>query len=204
MNVIQADALEWCKDNTRCHRGIITSLPELSEVKLTEDEYLKFLRQSAKSVLECITDKGYAIFIQTDRKKRGWIDKSYYITDEAYKAGFRMMWHKIALIKRVDVTDQYKPTYSHCLCFSKKGTSAPSTPDVIHRGQILYKNGLGLDAVSMCLSFLKSHHITTVIDPFVGKGSVLRVAKQMGFTGIGIDIDPEQCERTRFLLALTD
>jgi hypothetical protein len=197
MEIIQADALDWCKHNTTSHRGIITSIPDLSEVGLNETEYLEFLRQSAKAVLNCLTDRGYAIFIQTDRKQKGWIDKSYYITDEAYKGGFRMMWHKIALIRDVGVSNLYKPTYSHCLCFSKKGTPLRSTADVIHRGKTLYKNGLGYDAVKHCLIFLQKHDIDCVIDPFVGQGSVLLVAKEMGFTGIGIDIDPEQCEIAR-------
>jgi hypothetical protein len=198
MEIIQANALDWCRDNPSSQKGIITGIPDMSELDLNETEYLEFFRRSAKAVLNCLTDRGYAIFIHTDRKQKGWIDKSYYITDEAYKGGFRMMWHKIALIRDVGVSNLYQPTYSHMLCFSKKGTPQRSTEDVIHRGKTLYKNGMGYDAVEHCLIFLQKHNIDTIADPFVGQGTTLLLAQKMGFTrGVGIDICPKQCEIAR-------
>ena len=48
----------------------------------------------------------------------------------------------------------------------------------------------------MCLQFLKNKGILEVADPFVGQGTTLIVAKKLKFTdGIGIDNDPDQCEK---------
>ena len=96
--IVNGDALEWCQENVGNVPAIVTSIPDMSEVGMEETEYIPFLRQSAHHILNCITNTGYAIFIQTDRKKQGLIDKSYYISDEAIRvSGFRMMFHKISL-----------------------------------------------------------------------------------------------------------
>ena len=48
------------------------------------------------------------------------------------------------------------------------------------------------------IEFVKRYSTSTqVIDPFVGRGSTLEVAKKKGLSGIGIDIDPQQCTKTR-------
>ena len=41
----------------------------------------------------------------------------------------------------------------------------------------------------------------TILDPFVGSGTALRVCQQTGRNGIGIDINPEYIEMTRERLA---
>ncbi len=196
--IVNTDALEWCQGHIGSIPAIVTSIPDMSEVNMEETEYIPFLRKSAHHILNCITDTGYAIFIQTDRKKRGLIDKSYHISDEAIRLGFRMMFHKISLIRDVDVKDLYKPTYTHVLCYSKEGKPGRSTSDVYDRGSVLYKNGAGYETIKRSLEFLQTQHIHTVVDPFVGQGTVLKVAIECGFTsGIGIDIDAKQCEISR-------
>lgn len=201
--IVNTDALEWCQEHIGNIPAIVTSIPDMSEVNMEETEYIPFLRKSAHHILNCITDTGYAIFMQTDRKKQGLIDKSYYISDEAISSGFRMIFHKISLIRDVDVKDLYKPTYTHVLCYSKKGKPGRSTSDVYNRGSVLYKNGAGYETIKRSLEFLQKQHIDTVVDPFVGQGTVLKVAIERGFTsGIGIDIDAKQCEISRMHIQL--
>tara|TARA_A100001015_G_scaffold282462_1_gene346732 strand:+ start:346 stop:474 length:129 start_codon:yes stop_codon:yes gene_type:complete len=36
-----------------------------------------------------------------------------------------------------------------------------------------------------------------VIDPFVGRGTIPYIAKNLGLDSIGIDIDPKQCQEAR-------
>jgi hypothetical protein len=201
MEIIQADALDWLRLKSESQKAILTSIPDMSEVGLNPAEYVEFLRKSAQAILDATERHGYAIFIQTDRKYKGWIDKSYHITDVAYTSNYRMMWHKIALIRDVGKANLHLPTYSHMLCFSRDGTPLRSTADVIHRGDILYEHGLGRQAVEHCLTFLKNHKIDTIADPFVGHGTTLLVAQEMGFTGVGIDICPKQCEIARHNLS---
>jgi len=186
-----ADAIEWLEGKTL--DAIITSIPDMSEVNLSEDEYIPFLRKCASSCFKTITEKGYIIFIQTDRKCRGLIDKSYYITDEGIRNdNFRMIYHKIALIRPPDSNDKYRPTYIHILCYSKKGTPGRSTSDVYSRGDVSYKNGSGIEAVRRCVEYIQSKGIDTICDPFCGQGTTLLMAQDMGLNGIGIDICEEQ------------
>ncbi len=196
--VICSDGIKWCHKNKGQFPAIITSLPEMSEVDMEEKEYIRFFRRAAAAVLDAVTPDGYAIFIQTDRKSHGLIDKSYYITDEAMKLHMRLLFHKITLIKDVDSKDLYKPTYSHVLCYSKTGTPGAPTPDVYARGKTLYANGAGIETVTRCLTYLRNKGINTIADPFIGQGTTLILAIKMGFiAGVGVDIDKKQCEITQ-------
>jgi hypothetical protein len=215
--IIHGDGIKWCLENKGKVKAIITGLPDMSEVNMTEEEYIPFLRRASNSVLQAITDEGYAIFIQTDRKCKGLIDKSYYISDEAIRVlGFRMMFHKITLIKDVGHNDKYKPTYSHVLCYTKSGTLGNSNPDVYHRGELTHtikwrysiesgrkrrrrvkafnKNGTGIETMRRCLEYIQTKNIDTIVDPFCGEGTTLIIGREMGFQVIGIDIDEELCE----------
>ena len=195
--IICSDGIKWCQRNKGKIPAILTSLPEMSEVNMDEKHYIPFLRRAASAVLSATTEDGYTIFIQTDRKSNGLIDKSYYITDEAMKQGARLLFHKIALIKGVDSKDLYKPTYSHVLCYSRNGTPGAPTPDVYERGKTLYANGAGIETVRRCLEYLQNKGINTIVDPFVGRGTTLIIAMQLGFdSGLGVDIDKKQCAET--------
>jgi len=201
--ILCRDGIRWCRANKSKIPAIVTSIPDASEIglqtiktKTEEKHYTNFFLRAADAVFQATTDDGYAMFIQTDRKHSGLIDKPFLLSQAAYARGFRMMFHKIALIRKVNQTDLHKPTYTHVICYSKRGTPGKATPDVFPRGNVLYKNGAGVNAVAVCLHFLKAKGITTVADPFVGQGTTLIVAKKMKFTeGIGVDIDPEQCTK---------
>ena len=91
------DALEWLLKNKK-NPSIITSLPEMEEMKMKIKEYESFFRQSARLCLDSVNDSGYCIFLQTDRKHHGWVDKGYWISDEAYKLGYHTVWKKIVIV----------------------------------------------------------------------------------------------------------
>jgi hypothetical protein len=113
-----------------------------------------------------------------------------------------MMFHKITLIRDVNATDLYKPTFSHVLCYSR-GDGAPgaATPDVFSRGKTLYTNGMGVETTKRIMKFLLSKNVSFIADPFVGRGTTLLIAKKMGIKGgVGVDIDPEQCKATEAAL----
>jgi hypothetical protein len=191
-----ADAIEWLRNHDNLD-SIVTSIPEMDEMKLKYDEYIKFLRTSAELCLKKTKDDGYVVFLQTDRKHNGWIDKSYFISDEAHKLGFRMMWHKIALRTDVGKTDLYRPTYSHMLCYSKSGKIGKPVPDVVNRGDVNYGNAFGIDAVKLVIEYLKNNGIKKVFDVFVGSGTTLAVANFYGLDAFGVDIDKEMCAKAR-------
>ena len=199
MKVIHGCGIKWCLEHKGENEAIVTSIPDVSELDdvETEGDYLRFFDSCAQAVFQSITLSGYAIFCQTDKQSRGILDKSYHLTKTALALGFRVMFHKICLIRDINLSNNYKPTYSHLLCYSKKGTPGYATPDVFMRGKVLYPNGMGLDCCKMCLEFLQKKRITFVADPFVGQGTVLCVATKMGFDGIGVDVDSEQVKIAR-------
>jgi hypothetical protein len=108
-------------------------------------------------------------------------------------AGVDLVWHKIAL-HDFDA----RPGYSHVLAFGRDVTAGQATPDVFDRGTMLYPNATGLVAARMMVEFA-GKWAQPIIDPFCGYGTVPAVAEALGYDAIGIDIDPEMCERARNL-----
>jgi DNA methylase len=194
--VICTDAIQWLENHSGLD-SIVTSIPEMDELGLKYKDYIPFLRNAAHLCLESTKDSGYVIFLQTDRKYKGWVDKSYFISDEAYKLGYRMVWHKIALRKEPGKSDLFRPTYSHMLCYTKAGKAGPLLPDVIQRGSITYDNAFGVEAVKLAIQFLKQCRIKKVYDVFVGSGTTLAVANAFGLDAVGIDIDKAQCKKAQ-------
>lgn len=189
------DALVWLPTQKNLD-SIVTSIPEMDEVGMNMADYLPFLRAAARACFAAVKDSGYAVFLQTDRKHRGhWVDKSYHISAAAEEAGFRMVWHKIALRTDVGKTGLFRPTYGHMLCYTKTGLVGKPFPDVLGRGAITYRNAFGRDAVHRVCEYLKAQGISTVVDPFVGSGTTLAAANELGLHAIGVDIDPAQCAK---------
>ncbi len=198
--IINDDSLKWMDNHKKEFSSVITSLPDMDELGFAKKKlkYIKFLREATNKTLQLVKETGYCIFIQTDRKCNGYIDKSYYITDEAFKLNYELLGHKLVLKTPVGVNNLYKPTYAHILIFSQKGNKRINFCDVMFEGEILYKNGTSLNAIEKCIDFLKYHLIKDICDPFVGQGSVLKIAKEKCFEkGIGIDIDSKQVELTK-------
>lgn len=163
--------------------------------------YLDFFRRAATLCLRAVKPTGYVIFLQTDRKYKGWIDKSAVLSEEAAKQEMRMIWHKIALRTEVGKADLYRPTYSHMVCYSTAGKIGVPTANVVHRGPVTYPNAFGVDAVRHVLTFVQrtwsSRRGPVIVDPFVGSGTVVAVANALGMNAIGIDLDANQCKLAR-------
>lgn len=196
--IVCADAMTWLPKQRNLD-AIVTSIPEMEELGLNYKEYVAFFQAAAAAAMDAVKPTGYVVFLQTDRKYHGWIDKSYLLTDVAMKKGLRMIWHKIALRTDVGKTDLYRPTYSHMVCYSKEGRVGKPVPDVVARGEITYGHAFGRDAVRLVVAYLKANGVRVVADPFVGSGTTVAVANELGLKGIGVDIDPEQCRKARIL-----
>lgn len=87
------------------------------------------------------------------------------------------------------------------ICATKTGKPGKPTPDVIERGQMIYDNAMGLNAVRASLEFIRTNGKQTdlITDPFCGRGTILAAANKMGFNSVGCDIDEEQCKKARLL-----
>jgi hypothetical protein len=193
--IICDDALNWLSKQSSIP-NVVTGICDLDEMPGYDmDQYLEFFSSIVYLILGRLQSGCYAIFIQTDRKyQRQWIDKSYIITDIARANGVKMIWHKIVLQRDVDATDLHRPTYAHALCYSRDATTGIATPDVIPVSKKIYKNATPPEAAKRALEFVAKHSASKmVIDPFVGHGTIPLIARTMGLSSIGIDIDPGQC-----------
>lgn len=202
--IINSDAVKWLSDQPdKSLDHVVTGICDMNEMGMKDDidKYLRFFRSTTTLILRKV--KGYAIFIQTDRKyNRSWIDKSYHLSDVAYESGFKLLWHKIVLRRGVDTTDLHRPTYSHMLCFSMNGKPGAATPDVIPVSKSLYENGTPFEAAKRAIEFIKTNckkDDIIIVDPFVGKGTIVAIANAYGLNAIGIDIDPKQCQEAQNL-----
>lgn len=200
--ILHGNALQWLI-NKRDHSipNYLSGICDLDETKMTESEYWQFFARVVKEMARTVAPDGYLILIQTDRKKdRRWHSKSALITRECLKEGMKMCWHKIVLHRDVGKVDLYRPTYAHMLCYSKRGTTGAATPDVLAAGTRLYNNGTPVEAADFALEFIKKYSPNkAVVDPFVGRGTIVALANSKGMPALGIDIDLEQAKKARKL-----
>lgn len=202
--IICADAMKWLDEQTSIP-NVVTGICDLDEMPGYDmDKYLDFFSSIVDQIFSKIQNGCYAVFVQTDRKyQRRWVDKSYIITDIARQHGIKMIWHKIVLHRSVDATDLHRPTYAHMLCYSRDGTTGSATPDVIPVSKKNYKNATPPEAAKRALEFVARYSkVKTVVDPFVGRGTIPLLARSLGLNSIGIDIDPAQCKEAKKMLGI--
>lgn len=83
-------------------------------------------------------------------------------------------------------------------------TSQFSIPDIFFRGEMLWARGIGIDCAYVAVMFLREiAKCHTIIDPFVGQGTVLAMANALGLKGIGIEISRKRC-RKAFACRISD
>lgn len=199
--VITGDANEWFLKNPG-QRAIITSLPDMEEIGATYDEWIAWLESTIKNLIDALDQKkSIAFFYQTDRKYKGRIiDKKAIIASIFRAHGFQCVVSKIILKQKPGTVNLYRPTFTNLFAFSRNVKSGRSTPDCIFAGRMIYKNAMGFDACRLAVEFIRAKNITdTIVDPFCGRGSVLRIANDLGFNAVGVDIDRAQTERAIFL-----
>lgn len=199
--IVCGDAVRWLQtqaDHTVGH--IVTALPDMHDVGMTATKYEAWFERVCRLFFQKVAPAAYVIFCQTDRKIDGrWWTKSAVVHRVAKEAGIPLRWHKIVV--RREGTDLHRPTYSHLLCFSFKGGPGSATPDVFPSGPVVYRDGMGLGAVAFVMRFLaasRASHLP-VIDPFVGRGTVVAAAEAFGAESVGVDVSESQCAHARAL-----
>lgn len=202
--ILCQDSLKWLNEqNDDSLSHIVTGIPDYDETPYkTIDKYLDFVMKTCKLIFDKVKKENYCIFMITDRKyNKTWIDKSFYIQYVAHQLNIPLRWHKIILLRSVGSIHIQRPTYQHMLCFSYLGGPGEAMADVIECGKKNYKNSNCTNGTKQSIEFIKRYSKDlSIIDPFVGRGSILLEAKNNGFSGIGIDIDPKQCEITSKIL----
>lgn len=187
--IICADAIEWL--GKAKVGAIVTSPPDAEEIGMTLDNWRLWFLNAARLCFRA--SGGPVVFYVTDRKNEGQTYSKPALIFEA-SAGTPMAWHKIALRRDVGAVDLHRPGFSHLIAFGAR--SGPATPDTFIRGKTLYPNGTGLVAARVAVEWAMRYS-DEIADPFCGRGTIPAVAEALGASAIGVDIDPDQCERAQ-------
>ncbi len=212
--IFQRDAIAWLREIETIPGFVITSLPDFGEMKMSVEKWKPWFADIATLVLEKLEDGSCAVFYQTDAKVREtdpknkdkkiqteWIDKSVIVFNAATKVpGVKLLWHRIMDRTEDQNLNLSKVGYSHLICFGKNvgmNMQKNDVPDVIDRGELLYKNSVGINACMMAALYCKQAGAKTVYDPFCGKGSFILAANYFGMDAVGIDINNQCCRQAR-------
>lgn len=192
LKIICADALPW-RAESGVRGPVATSLPDADEIGMGIDAWRDWFIAAAAACMRMACDGDRVIFYQTDRKEGGGThSKAALLISAAESAGSRLLWHKIALRRDVGVVDLHRPGFSHVMAFGRNAKPGRATPDAFMAGNPAYKNGLGENAARLMVAEAAKQG-APMIDPFCGRGGLLRVAMDLGFDAIGVDIDAAQC-----------
>lgn len=207
VHIVQAETLDWLAQNAAgTHSSVITSLPDVSELALSLDQWRDWFIGAARGVIRWLPGDGVAIFYQSDIRRGGvWIDKGYLVMRAAEAEQASLIWHKIACRKPPGTLGFGRASYSHMLCIARAAgaTARVATPDVLpEAGDQTWTRGMGSRACELACRYLRDETPTrTVVDPFCGRGSVLAVAARMGFDVLGIDLSAKRCRVARTQIA---
>ncbi len=177
-------------------KAFFSSPPDMSELKTVEqlEQYGEWLRSAIRAMVERMNDHDYLVIFITDRKfQGGQVSKPHLIMQEVDPSW--LVWHKIQLRREAGKTNNFRPTFSHILCFSPKGTGGHAFPDVLEVGDEKHKNSIPEPTIRFVTDFLVKQNIKTVVDPFCGEGHNLAWAERAGLRAVGIDIDPQMVEK---------
>lgn len=205
VKLVQADALVWMKENVApADASVITSLPDLSELPFDLETWKTWFVDAARAVMRWVPEDGVAIFYQSDIKHRGaWIDKGYLVMKAAEAESQPLAWHKIVCRKPVGTFGLGRPGFSHMICVSRRMREPARSPEVLaSAGEMSWSKAMGEDACLVACNFvMQATSSRTIVDPFCGRGTVLRVADALGLASIGIDISGKRIKAARRVTA---
>lgn len=199
--VICADAYQYIKASDGGFKAVICGVPGLAETGLEWEDWQEWANFHISAICEKMDPNGVFMVYCTDRRKNGrLLDRQHVLSAYAQASGLRPIFHKIILRRDPGKSDLFRPAYSNLIAFSKNITAGSPTPDVIHAGRMEYKNAIGANASRFAMEFFgRKTDTETVLNPYCGSGSVLKIANEYGFRAIGIDNDREQCEYAKNL-----
>lgn len=202
--IVHAEALAWLAENPSWPgTSVVTSLPDVSELASCDlAQWRAWFVRAVATVARWVPPEGVAIFYQSDIRVAGaWIDKGYLVQRGLEEAGATMLWHKIVCRKPPGTIALGRPSYSHMIAASVAPRAAPKKPgpDVLpSAGEMRWSKAMGTTACRVACAFLRDEtDARVVVDPFCGRGSVLAIAKAMGFDTIGVDVSARRCRAAR-------
>lgn len=201
-----ADAIPWMQARGRIEAACaVTSLPDVSEVGTSLEQWRPWFLDAARRVIEIVPDESAALFFQSDIKRDGaWIDKGALVTRAAEDAGARILFHKIVCRHPPGMLTAGRPAFTHLIAVSRtmKCPDVLPIPDVIaDAGEQKWVRAMGVRAAAHAVRFAQEHaRAKLIFDPFCGVGTVLAVANALGLDALGVEKSRKRCA---FAQALT-
>jgi hypothetical protein len=201
--VVHADALVWLEDNPASPDvSVVTSLPDVSEMGMTLENWKAFFVSTATRIVQWIPDGAVAVFYQSDiRLKSALVDKSFLIVQGVEAAGGALVWHKIVCRAPPGTAAHGRPSYSHMIAAAKcpRSPGVDPGPDVIaDAGLMSWSKAMGVEACRVAIGWIARETSSRVIvDPFCGRGTTLAVANELGLDAIGVDLSAKRCRAAR-------
>jgi hypothetical protein len=207
-SIVQGDGLEWMRTHPASPgSSVITSLPDISELPERGLEgWRDWFVASARAVLRWVPPTDMAIFYQSDvLHERAWLSKSHLVMQAADAERAQLAWHKIVCRRAPGTPTWGRASYSHMLCFTRGEVPAveAASPHVLaDAGESSWARGMGRAACELACRYLQKHTRTRrIVDPFCGRGSVLVVARSLGFEVVGVELSKKRCRAARAALA---
>ena len=204
--VIVGDGLAWLQANPLGpETALVTSLPDVSEFPgMSEPDWTRWFSDTVAACCRAVHPESVAIFYQTDIKLDGrWIDKGHRVHCGADAAGAACLWHKVVCRVKPGLRTFGRPAYGHLQCFSVARTLPTSlaSPDVLDGlGVMTWSRAMPSSAAEAVCSFLtRLESVTTVLDPFCGRGTLLAVANHHGLDAVGVDLSRKRVRKARAL-----
>lgn len=189
--------------------------------KLEFEEYLEFSRAWLKEAKRVLTDDGTLYVFMGMR----YISYIYTILEQELGMTFNS-WITWFYTQGIGKTKGFSPRHDDILMFTKHSKKFVFNLDLIRVPQKYYRsvnnmrganpgNVWEFSHMHYCNKNRKKHPTQkpeglyermilassnegdTILDPFVGSGTLLRVCQQTGRKGIGIDINPDYIEMTK-------
>jgi len=206
-HIEHGDGLQWLRDHpAQPGDSLVTSLPDVSEVPLDFEAWRDWFGAAAAQLLGWLPADSVAIFYQSDILHGGvWVDKAHLVQRAAEVAGATLVWHKIVCRAPPGEARFGRASYSHLLCFGRAALPPRrhAYPDVLPAdGDKSWTRGMGSAACELACRYLRQETSTRrVLDPFCGHGSVLAVARRMGFDVLGVELNRKRWRTARAALA---
>ena len=199
---ILGDCFNWLKKiEDKSVDLVFTSVPDLNEIDIeSEKTYNDFLFKALDEILRVVKDDGFFVACQTDRKFNSKIlPKHIVMANRVLQRGYIIKDYKILIKDRVDKVNLYRLNFSHVLIFTKTG----KIPLEKKKGDFLIdtwvfklpknKNYWGSDFTDLVIKTL-SKEGDFVVDPFAGRGTVLKSCKELNRNYFGTEINPDVYE----------
>ncbi|MDB4943972.1 MAG: hypothetical protein JWP97_3506 [Labilithrix sp.] len=203
--VFQADALVWLADNPAGPAaGVVTSLPDVSEVGLSLAAWEAWFVAAARQVIAWTPATSAAVFFQSDvRVEDRIVDKGHLVMNAADAEGASLLWHKIVCRRPAGTISFGRPSWSHMLCVShtRRPPARSPGPDVMDAGAMSWSRAMGADACRAACRYLRDEvGASTIVDPFCGRGTALAAANELGMDAIGVELSGKRCRAARSLV----